>query len=178
MLEGVEGPQKLLTSKDFLYNLLGDVATKRELHLMLKNLLSIFGFLLAVAAMVGLLFLHHLFAKSPYLLAVQVAAALLMIWARITFGLRSLHATASTSKGGLVTTGPYRYWRHPIYASLIYFVWAGQFQAPDAVPFTLAAVASLGLFARMIIEERFLTQAYPEYTEYAKKAKRLIPFVY
>ena len=145
---------------------------------MLKNLLSILGFLLAGAALVGLLFVHHLFAKSPYLLAVQVAAALLMIWARKTFGLRSFHAAASTSEGGLVTTGPYRYWRHPIYAAIIYFVWAGQVQAPGAVPLALAATASLGLFARMLIEERFLTQAYPEYPKYAKKAKRLIPFVY
>ncbi|MGH8147810.1 MAG: methyltransferase family protein [Rhodanobacteraceae bacterium] len=145
---------------------------------MTKNLLSILGLLLAAAAMAGLLSIHHLFAKSPYLLAVQVAAALLMIWARITFGVRSFHAAASTSEGGLVTTGPYRYLRHPIYASIIYFIWAGQVQAPHAVPLALAAVASLGLFARMLLEERFLTHAYPEYSKYAAKAKRVIPFVY
>ena len=145
---------------------------------MLKNFLSMLGFLLAAAALLGLLYVHHLFATNPYLLAVQAAAVLLMIWARKTFGLRSFHAAASASKGGLVTTGPYRYWRHPIYASIIYFVWAGQVQAPGAVPLALAATVTLGLFARMLIEERFLTQAYPEYPEYAKKAKRLIPFVY
>ena len=145
---------------------------------MLKNLLSILGLLLAAAALAGLFFVHHLFAKGPYLLAVQVVAALLMIWARKTFGLRSFHAAASTSDGGLITTGPYRYWRHPIYASIIYFIWAGQVQAPGAVPLLLAATASLGLFARMLIEERFLTQTYPEYPEYARRAKRLIPFVY
>ena len=145
---------------------------------MLKNVLSILGLLLAVAALVGLLAIHHLFAKNPYLLAVQVAAALLMIWARMTFGLRSFHAAASTSEGGLVTTGPYRYWRHPIYASIIYFVWAGQVHAPAAVPLALAAMVSLGLFVRMLVEERFLIQAYPEYANYAKEAKRLIPLVY
>ena len=145
---------------------------------MLKNLLSLLGLLLAVAAIVGLLFVHHLFAKSPYLLAVQVAAALLMIWARATFGLRSFHAAAGTSEGDLVTTGPYRYWRHPIYASIIYFVWVGQVQAPGSIPIALAATVSLGLFVRMLVEERFLTQTYPEYPKYATKAKRLIPFVY
>ena len=144
---------------------------------MFKNSLSILGLLLAVVAMVGLLTTHHLFAKSPYLLAVQGAAALLMIWARATFGLRSFHAAASTSEGDLVTTGPYRYWRHPIYASIIYFVWVGQVQAPSAVPLALAATVSLGLFLRMLVEERFLIQTYPEYPKYAKKAKRVIPFV-
>ena len=144
---------------------------------MLKNFLSLLGLLLAAAAMAGLLSVHHLFAKSSYLLAVQVAAALLMIWARATFGLRSFHAAASTSEGDLVTTGPYRYWRHPIYASIIYFVWAGQVQAPGAIPLALAATVSLGLFLRMLVEERFLTQTYPEYPKYAKRTKRLIPFV-
>lgn len=143
-----------------------------------KNLLSILGLLLAAAAVAGLFSIHHLFAKSPYLLAVQIAAALLMIWARLTFGVRSFHAAASPSEGGLVTSGPYRYWRHPIYASIIYFIWAGQVHAPGAVPLALAATASLGLFARMLVEERFLTQAYPAYPKYAKEAKRLIPFVY
>lgn len=145
---------------------------------MLKNLLSILGFVLAAAAAVGLFSIHHLFAQSPYLLAVQVAAVLLMIWARKTFGLRSFHAAARTSTGGLITTGPFRYWRHPIYASIIYFVWAGQVEAPSAIPLALAAAVTLGLVSRMLIEERFLRQAYAEYDAYAAKAKRLIPFVY
>jgi protein-S-isoprenylcysteine O-methyltransferase Ste14 len=145
---------------------------------MLKNLLSVLGFLVAVAAMLGLLAIHHLFAQDPYLIAVQVAAVLLMIWARMTFGLRSFHAAAAPTEGGLVTTGPYRYWRHPIYASIIYFVWAGQIEAPGALPLALAATVSVGLFARMLTEERLLTEAYAEYPTYAKRAKRLIPFVY
>jgi protein-S-isoprenylcysteine O-methyltransferase Ste14 len=144
----------------------------------LKNFLSICGFLAAVAALVGLLFLHHLIAKNPILIGVQVAAVLLMLWARRTFGLRSFHAAASPSEGGLVTTGPYRYWRHPIYASILYFVWAGQVEAPAGVPLALAAVATLGLLARMLIEESFLTAAYPEYVRYAQQAKRFVPFVF
>jgi protein-S-isoprenylcysteine O-methyltransferase Ste14 len=145
---------------------------------MTKNVLSVLAFVLAAAALVTLVFIHHLFAKNPFLIGIQVAAVLLMIWARKTFGLRSFHAAAGTSDGGLVTSGPYRYWRHPIYASIIYFVWAGQFEAPGALPLALAAVATLGLFSRMLIEEHVLNQAYPEYPRYAKQAKRLIPFAF
>lgn len=144
----------------------------------MKNFLSILGYAVAGAAMAALYSMHHLFASSPYLIAVQVAAVLLMIWARLMFGIRSFHAAASTSKGGLVTRGPYRYWRHPIYASIIYFAWAGQIEKPAAIPLALAGVVTLGLFARMLIEERFLREAYPEYAEYAKHARRLIPFVF
>lgn len=144
----------------------------------MKNLFSVIGFLVAAGALVGLVYLRHLFATHPVLIAVQVGAVLLMLWARKTFGLRSFHAAASPSEGELVTTGPYRYWRHPIYASIIYFVWAGQVQAPAALPLALAGAATLGLLARMLIEERFLAGAYPEYPQYARRAKRLIPFVF
>jgi protein-S-isoprenylcysteine O-methyltransferase Ste14 len=144
----------------------------------LANLLSIVGFAMAVAALVALLFLHHLIAGNPVLVALQVAAVVLMLWARKTFGWRSFHAAANTSEGGLVTTGPYRYWRHPIYASIVYFVWAGQVEAPELLPIGLAVAATLGLLARMLIEERFLRATYPEYAEYSKRAKRFVPFVF
>lgn len=144
---------------------------------LIRNALSAFAFLLAVAALALLIFIHHLFATHPVLIAVQAGAVLLMIWARITFGWRSFHATASTSKGELVTNGPYRFWRHPIYASIIYFAWAGQVQSPTALSVTGAATVTLALFARMLLEERFLRATYPEYVEYSKTAKRFIPFV-
>ena len=58
-------------------------------------------------------------------IAVQAAAIVLMVWARLTFGRRSFHAAANPTSGGLVTSGPYRFVRHPIYAAACYFVWAG-----------------------------------------------------
>lgn len=144
---------------------------------MTKNFLSLIAFLIAAAALVLLLYIHHLVATSLPLIGVQIAAILLMVWARLTFGLRSFHATATTSEGKLVTTGPYRYWRHPIYASIIYFLWAGQVQSPGISSLSLAIIATAGLFVRMILEEDFLKAKYPEYTEYMKRAKRIIPFV-
>ena len=139
---------------------------------------SLLATALLVACVVVLLQRGALIGGRYVALGLQLLAIALMVWARLTFGMRSFHATANPTAGGLVTAGPYRYWRHPIYASIIYFVWAGQVQAPGAIPLALAATVSLGLGARMLLEERFLTRAYPEYPQYAKTAKRLIPFVY
>jgi protein-S-isoprenylcysteine O-methyltransferase Ste14 len=86
---------------------------------------SVIVFLLAVLGLVFLIFKKYLFADNPVGIVIQVLAAGLMIWARISFGMRSFHAVANTTKGGLVTKGPYRWLRHPIYAAVIYFVWAG-----------------------------------------------------
>ena len=47
----------------------------------------------------------------------QLLGLALMIWARLTFGLRSFRFAANPTQGGLVTKGPYRYIRNPIYAA-------------------------------------------------------------
>jgi protein-S-isoprenylcysteine O-methyltransferase Ste14 len=145
---------------------------------MLKNLLSLAAFAVAVIGLVVLVLIRHLFATQPVLIGVQVGAVLLLLWARLTFGLRSFHATASTTEGGLVTTGPYRFWRHPIYAAILYFTWAGQVQSPSALALAAAVAVTLGLLGRMLLEERFLRAAYPEYAEYSRRTKRVIPFVF
>lgn len=144
----------------------------------LRKALSLCGFLVAAAAIVGLFAIQHLLANAPTLLVIQACAVLLMLWARATFGLRSFHPTADTTEGGLVSTGPYRYWRHPIYASIIYFVWTGQVEAPTRLSVALALLVTAGLALRMVLEEQFLVAAYPEYSGYMRHAKRLVPFIF
>ena len=91
---------------------------------MLKTL-SVVGFLLMIAGMLGLLATRSLLSPAPVVIAVQLAAVGLMIWARTTFGMRSFHASADPTAGGLVTTGPYRFVRHPIYTAVCLFAFAG-----------------------------------------------------
>ena len=85
---------------------------------------SLLGFGLMIAGIVLMVQRHELFAGSAPGLVVQVFAIGLMVAARITFGLRSFHAAANPTAGGLVTRGPYALLRHPIYAAVLYFVWA------------------------------------------------------
>jgi protein-S-isoprenylcysteine O-methyltransferase Ste14 len=74
-----------------------------------------------VPCIVGVFPNNAIFGVGPITITIQVVAALLMVWARLTFGIRSFHGTANPTAGGLVTTGPYRYFRHPIYAAILYF---------------------------------------------------------
>jgi protein-S-isoprenylcysteine O-methyltransferase Ste14 len=89
---------------------------------MLK-LISILGLVVMIAALVGLYEIGVLFSPQPLAIALQVIAVAVMIWARVTFGLRSFHAAANPTTGGLVTDGPYRYIRHPIYAAACLLGW-------------------------------------------------------
>jgi protein-S-isoprenylcysteine O-methyltransferase Ste14 len=138
---------------------------------------SLLGFLTAVLCLVWLLYRRALLGDGPVTIGIQVAAVLLMVWARVTFGRRSFHAAANPTEGGLVTNGPYRYIRHPIYAAVLYFLWAGvaaHVSAPHAVA---AGIATAGLAVRMIAEETLIVGRYPEYAAYARRTRRVVPFV-
>ena len=67
---------------------------------------------------------RRFFSPLPVVIGLQVAGMLVVVWARVTFGTRSFHVGATATRGGLVTTGPYRYVRHPIYAG-VFVVLAG-----------------------------------------------------
>jgi protein-S-isoprenylcysteine O-methyltransferase Ste14 len=116
-----------------------------------------------------------LFAQSPWVIVPQTAAVLLMLWARITFGLRSFHADATPTSGGLVSRGPYRFLRHPIYAAICLFLWPGVFAHLSPLTFSLGALATAGVLLRLFCEEQLVTARYPEYRAYAQRTKRLLP---
>jgi hypothetical protein len=63
------------------------------------NALSIVGFLGMAAGVIAQFVTGHLFSSSPLVIAVQVGAALLFLWARLTFGRRSYHVAANPTGG-------------------------------------------------------------------------------
>lgn len=144
---------------------------------MLKTL-SLAGLLLMAGALLGLLAIQSLLASSPVGLAVQGAAIGLMIWARVTFGRRSFHGAADPTPGGLVTTGPYRFIRHPIYTAGCLFGWAGVASHRSLPAAALGIVLILGAVIRMLCEEKLVTEAYPDYRRYAASTKRMVPHVF
>jgi protein-S-isoprenylcysteine O-methyltransferase Ste14 len=144
---------------------------------MLKAL-SVIGYLAMIGGLLGLLITRSAFSPSPLVIAPQVAAVALMIWARITFGRRSFHLAANPTAGGLVTAGPYHYVRHPIYTAVCLFVTAGAAAHLSWSTVLLSALVWGGAIARMLCEERMVVRQYPEYRQYAATTSRMIPFVF
>lgn len=141
------------------------------------KLVSNIAFLALLGCVVALFATGSLFASGPVTITVQIAAAVLMFWARITFGIRSFHAAANPTAGGLVTRGPYKYLRHPIYAAILYFVWAGVAAHLSVRNVLIGFVATVMLGLRMYSEERLLGLTYPEYAEYSRKTARVLPMI-
>jgi protein-S-isoprenylcysteine O-methyltransferase Ste14 len=108
----------------------------------------------------------------------QVGAGLLFLWARLTFGRRSFHVAANPTEGGLVTSGPYHYIRHPIYTGLIVFSVAGA-AAHRSWESVLLAAFVLGLaLLRIFCEEIMVAARYPDYRQYSANTWRMIPYIF
>jgi protein-S-isoprenylcysteine O-methyltransferase Ste14 len=144
---------------------------------MLKPI-SIIGYVGMIGALLGLLATRNLFSSSPLVISTQVLALLLFLWARVTFGRRSYHVAANPTEGGLVTSGPYRYIRHPIYAAFCLFTLAGV-AAHWSWSAGLCGGLVLGSAAiRIFCEESLVAARYPEYAQYAVRTWRMIPYVF
>ena len=144
---------------------------------MLKTL-SIVGYTGMIGGLLGLLVTRTLFSSSPLIILAQALAFLLFLWARVTFGRRSYHVVADPTEGGLVTGGPYRYIRHPIYTAICLFTGAGV-----AAHWSWSSGLCLGLVLgsavlRIFCEESLVTARYPEYAQYSVTTWRMIPYVY
>jgi len=79
----------------------------------------------------------------------------------------------------LVTTGLFRYIRHPLYSSLLLLAWGVFFKQPSWRNGLLAALAFLFLTLTARIEEQENIAYFGEaYQSYRSKTKQFIPFIF
>lgn len=78
----------------------------------------------------------------------------------------------------LVWRGPYRVVRHPLYSSLLFLslAWALWWRSGSGLALALGMMVFLDAKARH--EERLLREAFRGYEDYARRVKRLIPWLY
>jgi protein-S-isoprenylcysteine O-methyltransferase Ste14 len=79
---------------------------------------------------------------------------------------------------GLVTDGPYRFVRHPLYLAEFLVIFSRAFELAQPWPLLVIALAVGLQISRMHYEERVLSEEFPAYREYMRTTARLIPGVY
>ena len=79
--------------------------------------------------------------------------------------------------GTLVTGGPYRWVRHPMYLAVL-LVMAAFVVAGDAAQAVLWLLLAAVLDAKAVREERGLALVHPGYAAYRGRTRALIPFVF
>jgi protein-S-isoprenylcysteine O-methyltransferase Ste14 len=134
--------------------------------------------LVVVAGLVALIVTRSVISTSPLVIAGQLAAIAVLGWSRSSFPKGSFAAGASPRGARLITTGPYRLVRHPIYSGAVLFFWVtllGHWSLQSAA---IALAVTLTILIRIPVEERLLRATFPEYDDYARRTKRVVPFIW
>lgn len=102
----------------------------------------------------------------------------LLVWARETLGENWSQTVAAKEGHELVTSGPYRFVRHPMYAGGFIACIASAIVAGGPFVFAALTVGSIFIW-RVGAEDKLMTQQFPdEYPVYMKRTNALIPFLW
>jgi protein-S-isoprenylcysteine O-methyltransferase Ste14 len=115
----------------------------------------------------------------PLLGAVMVAVGLgFAAWARAHLGQNWSGIVTVKEDHALVRTGPYRAVRHPIYTGLLLAL-TGTAMAIGEWRGVLAVICALiGLLRKIHVEEKRMSENFPEYSRYRQQTAALIPLLY
>lgn len=117
-------------------------------------------------------------APVPALVAVQVAGLALGAWAGAWMVWRQRRPFSVTplpdAHPRLVTDGPYRWVRHPMYTALLALVLPAAFSGGPASIATGAALLAV-LWVKHRFEDRLLARRFPDHAGYAARTGGLLP---
>ena len=120
-----------------------------------------------------------LFAANPALLLLEGVAGLLGLWAIWTMGFDNFNVTPDVKpRARLVTSGPYRYIRHPMYSALLVGGLALVLDTFSPERMLLWLVLLLDLLIKLNYEEQLLSRDLEGYSAHMRRTKRLFPFLY
>ena len=144
---------------------------------MMKRISKLF-FPIFVATMLYLLISGNLLSSSPFVIAIQILALALGIWARRTFLSGQFSTGAETKEGQLLMTGPYKFIRHPIYTTVLVLVWSSVLGHPSLTTLIVSVIMTVVTVIRIVTEEELLRERYQGYTNYSRTTKRIVPFIF
>jgi protein-S-isoprenylcysteine O-methyltransferase Ste14 len=99
------------------------------------------------------------------------------VWARLHLGRNWGMPMTQRAEPELVTSGPYRFVRHPIYSGLLIAL-LGTALVNNLIGLIVVAVLIAYFYYCGTVEERNLVTTFPKaYPEYRSKTKMLIPFL-
>lgn len=107
------------------------------------------------------------------------AAVALAVWtlAHNRMGNFNIHPEPKSS-GELITSGPYRWIRHPMYTTVLMGAAALAWMPGTALAWLVWAALVVVLFVKLTMEESWLRKHYSSYEAYERVSKRLLPWIF
>lgn len=144
----------------------------------MKNALSV-SLVIMQMALIVLLTLGIHFHVYSWGMPIMLLSLLLGIWSIIAMSKSRLNIMPEPLKDAhLITSGPYKLIRHPMYTAVVSFAVGALLTNPDK----LRGITTLLLIAVLIVklnhEEKMLLTKFPEYKTYMSSTYRLIPYLF
>lgn len=168
------------------YWLISAIGVRKDVH----STNSWWGYSGIVLAVIFLLFFQQSsfqFQLIPHTSAILLAGVTLCglgiafaIWARRQLG-KNWGSRPSTKQVGqdLITSGPYRFVRHPIYTGMLSALVGSALVGGTLWFIIFILICALLSWKRVHTEEKFMMQQFPnQYPDYKKRTRALIPFVF
>jgi protein-S-isoprenylcysteine O-methyltransferase Ste14 len=109
-------------------------------------------------------------------LAVSLCGAALLFWSAVVLGRFLVHEAAVFQDHALVTRGPYRFVRHPIYSGYLALLLGSGAGMLNVYLLLLWPFSLLGILVQANSEERLLESKFGEaYQHYAGRTGQLVP---
>ncbi|MCX6134300.1 MAG: hypothetical protein NTU47_10855 [Ignavibacteriales bacterium] len=143
----------------------------------MHTVISPYVLLLVIAAVILLAVTEDLFSFSAVVIAVQILAVGLAIWARRSFPTGAFRVDATPSADMVIRRGAYRLIRHSMHSAALLLIWAAVLSHLSLRTGILAVVLTVVIALRITLEERFLLERNLDYAAYMKVTKAIVPYL-
>jgi protein-S-isoprenylcysteine O-methyltransferase Ste14 len=108
-----------------------------------------------------------------------IVGVIVAVWARFTLGSNWSGSVQIKKDHQLITTGPYRFVRHPIYSGVLSLALAQVLSIANVASVMALIILTISFYIKLKLEEEYMLSQFPnEYPAYMKRTRRIIPLLF
>ena len=116
---------------------------------------------------------------NAFFFSLEIVSIVLGVWSIGAMRVSNLSAIPDVKPDGVfVSRGPYKWIRHPMYSSVLGFTLALVLEYLTIERIVVWSLLCIDLLLKLSYEEKLLKARFENYTSYATKTKRLLPFFF